>query len=72
MTDSQTTAVKPLIGGNELGDVVGKQDRLVIHHQMTTVRNPHTLTHVGQQQLVEQSSVANHKVTYTFRYQTSR
>jgi len=52
-----------LIVGNELGDVIGEEGGLVVHDEMTAVRDAHTLPHVGQQQLVEQCSVSNHKVS---------
>lgn len=52
-----------LVVGNELVDVYGQLVRLVVHHQVATVLNPHTSPHVGQQQLVEERPVAHHKVT---------
>ncbi len=53
-----------LIVSDERGDVIGENDGLVVHDEMTAVGNAHTLPHVGEQQLVEEWSVPNHKVSW--------
>jgi hypothetical protein len=61
----QMTAVisQLLIVRDELGDVIGQNDGLVVHDEMTAVGNARTLPHVGEQQLVEEWPVTNHKVS---------
>jgi hypothetical protein len=61
----KVTAVigQQLIVRDELGDVIGQYDGLVVHDEMTAVGNARTLPHVGEQQLVEERSVPNHKVS---------
>jgi hypothetical protein len=44
---------RSLIVSDELGDVIGQYDGLVVHDEMTAVGNARTFPHVGEQQLIE-------------------